>query len=612
VRTATLDHRPPPPRRSDAALRSSLRGGPLVVGLLAGAYAVASLTILPSPGPTPTTYVTSVASAAMLAAAGLGMIAVGVASWIGRPTSATGPLATVAGVAWLAPLWVGWVQAPALARSLAAVAALLVLPAVAHLGLAAPSDRAPDPTSRVLAAIGWAVTGGVSVGLALFRNPLQDLRCWSNCSANNVFLLSPNLPVARALGGFWLWFSVAFGAAVIGLLVRRLTTATAAWRVAAAPLVGPVVVVLAGQAAYAALLIVHREVLRDDPVEPAHHVFRSVFTVRAAGMVLLAVGVGWALVRDARRRTAIVRLAEELAAAPTPGTLETVLARSLGDRDLRVRYWLPSLETWVDPSGRPVDGSAGRDRATVTIQRRGQPVARVDHDRALGSVELVGRIGSAARLAIDNERLRAELLAQLEEVRESRSRLVEAGDTARRSLERDLHDGAQQRLLAAASELRWAQDVARDHPERVAAIERLLERTRDTLAELRELAHGIFPVALDDAGLAAGLWELATGAAVPVEIDEVPATRFRPAVERTAYLVVAEAADRGLQHGSTELRGRLRQQGGELLVEVAGARADPYTHLADRVSAVGGILTVAPGRLQAVIPCASSSPTTPC
>jgi signal transduction histidine kinase len=605
VSSATLDDRPPPPRRADPTTPPSLRVQPVVVGLLVAAYTVASLVILPPPGGTPTTYVTSVASAAMFAAAGLGMITMGLATWIGRPLSAIGPLAAIAGVAWLAPLWVGWDEAPALARSVAAVVAPLVLPAVAHLGLASPLGRATEAGSRVMATLGWAVTGGVSVGLALFRNPLQDLRCWSNCSANNVLLLSGNLPVARALGGFWLWFSMTFGAAVLALLVRRLITATAAWRGAAAPVVVPAAIVLAGETVYAAMLIIHLEMLLTDPVEPAYRAFRSLFTIRAAGMVVLAIGVGWALVRDARRRTAIVRLADELAAAPMPGTLETVLARSIGDRDLRVRYWLPSLGRWVDPSGRPVDASDGADRATVTIQRRGQPVARVEHDRALsGSAGLVGRIGSAARLAIDNERLRAEVLAQLEQVRESRSRLVEAGDAARRSLERDLHDGAQQRLLAVMSELRWAQDDARDDPEQRAAIERLLELTRDALAELRELAHGIFPVALDDAGLAAGLSELSAGASVPVEVDEAPETRFPPTVERTAYLVVAEAADQG-QPGSTELRVRIRQQVDHLVVDVKGAPAGPYLHLADRVSAAGGILTVEPGRLQAVIPCAS-------
>jgi signal transduction histidine kinase len=605
VTTATLDHRPTPSSGTGPTTRPSLGGRPVVVGLLVAAYTVASLVILPSPGATPTTYVTSVASAALLAAAGLGLIAAGVGTSIWRPTSVMGPLATIAGVAWFAPLWVGWSEGPPLARSVAAVAAPLVLPAAAHLGLAAPSGRAHDTSARLVATIGWVVTGGISIGLALFRNPLQDLRCWSNCSANNVLLLSGNLPVARVLSGSWLWFSVVFGAAIVGLLVRRLYTATPAWRVAAAPVVGTAALAVAGHAGYAAMLIVHLGVLRDDPVEPAYRAFRSMFTFRAAGMALLAVGIGWALVRDARRRTAIARLAEELAAAPAPGTLEQVLARSLGDRSLRVRYWLPSLERWVDPSGRPVAAPADEDRATVTIQRRGQPVAQVSHDRSLAGSALLDRVGSAAQLAIDNERLRAELLAQVEQVRASRSRVVAAGDTARRRLERDLHDGAQQRLLAAAMELRLARDAAREDPSRGVAIERLLVRTGETLAELRELAHGIFPVALDDAGIAAGLSELSMDAAVPVEVDEVPEIRFPAAVERTAYLVVAEAADRD-RPGSTGLRARVRQQDGQLLVDVTGAPPGSYTHLADRVSATGGILTVEPGRLQAVIPCASS------
>jgi signal transduction histidine kinase len=611
VRAATLDGRPPRESGSARTPRSPFRTPPVAIGLVVATYAVASLAILPPPSSTPTTYVTSTTSAALLAGAGIGLLVVGAATWIERPGTVTGPLAVTAGVAWLAPLWVGWTGAPPLARSVAALAAPLVLPAVAHLALASPSGRATDTTSRGLAVLGWAVTGAVSLGMALFRNPLQDLRCWSNCSADNVFLLSGNLPLARTLGGFWLWFAAVFAGVVLGLLVRRLTHATAAWRVPAAPVVVPAAVVLAGQAAYAATQLVHLDALLADPVEPAYGAFRALFTTRAAGIVLLAFGLIWALVRDARQRTAIGRLAEELAAAPTPGTLEAVLARSLGDRDLRVQYWLPSLERWVDPSGQPVAAPDGTDRAVVTVRRGGQAVARVAHERTdLGSADLVGRIGAAARLAIDNERLRAEVLAQLEEVRRSRARLVEAGDLARRSLERDLHDGAQQRLLAVLSELRWAQPGAREDPERIVAIERLRQRTRDTLAELREIAHGIFPVALDDAGIAAGLSELTAGAAVPVEVDEVPETRFPPAVERAAYLVVAEAAEQR-QHGSAELRVRVRREDGQLVVVVTGASPGPYTHLADRVSAAGGILTIEPGRLQAVISCASSSPTTP-
>lgn len=152
----------------------------------------------------------------------------------------------------------------------------------------------------------------------------------------------------------------------------------------------------------------------------------------------------------------------------------------------------------------------------MRIQRGGLTIAAVNHDPALtGTSELADQIGAAARLAIDNERLRAEVLAQLERVRASRGRIVAAGDAARRRLERDLHDRAQQRLLAARYELRLARASTGDDTQRAAEIERAIAEAKAALAELRDLAHGIFPAVLDDAGLGPALWALSAGAPSP-------------------------------------------------------------------------------------------------
>ena len=153
----------------------------------------------------------------------------------------------------------------------------------------------------------------------------------------------------------------------------------------------------------------------------------------------------------------VARLAEALGAAPPPGSLGPALARSLGDDGLEVAYWLPSSQRYVDASGRTVDPAPGHGQASTAIVRNGQPVALVIHDGALTPER---EIGAAARLAVDNERLRAEILAQLDDVRASRSRIVETADLVRRRLERNVHDVAQQRLLAASFELRLAQTEA--------------------------------------------------------------------------------------------------------------------------------------------------------
>jgi len=253
-----------------------------------------------------------------------------------------------------------------------------------------------------------------------------------------------------------------------------------------------------------------------------------VFWVRAIALTGLAVGLAWTVVRRRRQRLAVARLVDELAGAPPLGSLRTALADTFGDVDLEVVFWLPRDHRYVDASGRPADPRTDRRRATTTISRRGEPVAVVVHDHALSVGEdLERQIGSAARLAIDNERLRAEVLAQLEDLRSSRGRIVATADSARRRLERDLHDGAQQRLLAVTYELTLAgaESTSRGDEKLAALLTHAVEDARTALAELRELAHGIFPAILDEAGLGAALWTLADRAPVPVEITHVPEER---------------------------------------------------------------------------------------
>jgi hypothetical protein len=219
---------------------------------VASGYAIASLSIMPRLDGPVTTYATSIGAAVLLVLAGTGMLAAGAAQWLVRSGSSAIAAATmIAGVAWLAPVWVGWDGGPHLARSLGAVVAPLLLPAIAHLALAYPSGRMGRTSTRVVIVLGWTGAAAMTAGTAAFHRPLQDLRCWSNCSDNNVFLISANMPVVRALEGFWLWFSVVFALTVVGWVAARLATSSPVWRSTASVVLLPASLFLVAQAGYA-------------------------------------------------------------------------------------------------------------------------------------------------------------------------------------------------------------------------------------------------------------------------------------------------------------------------------------------------------------------------
>jgi signal transduction histidine kinase len=288
-----------------------------------------------------------------------------------------------------------------------------------------------------------------------------------------------------------------------------------------------------------------------------------------------------------------------------------VLSRALGDPRLQVAYPLPGSGEPVDATGAPVDlPPAGHGRAITRIVRGGEPVAIVAHDASLlDGPALEREIGAAARLAVDNERLHASVLAHLADLRASRARIVETGDAARRRLERDLHDGAQQRLLALTYELRLALADARagGDDELAALLAAAGDETRVALAELRELAHGIHPAILAEAGLEPALATAAETAPIPVELGEITPDRHPATVETAAYLVVVAGIDDAARRGATHVAVEVVRRADRLVVQVAdnggGPRAAAH-HLADRVGAAGGHLEAGADRLEARIPCA--------
>ena len=249
-----------------------------------------------------------------------------------------------------------------------------------------------------------------------------------------------------------------------------------------------------------------------------------------------------------------------------------------------------------------------------------EQVAAIVHDPALlEEPELVRAAGAAAALALRNERLDAELRARYEDLRASQARLVAAGDEARRRIERDLHDGAQQRLVSLALMLRMAARRHPDDPDLVRAGEEL----KHALQELRELARGIHPAVLTERGLEAAVAGLASRSHVPVTVTAELDGRLEPAVETAAYFVISEALTNVSKYAdATSAEVSVRQANGHVVIDVrddGNGGADPSAGsglrgIADRVSALDGLLEVSspPGEgtvVRAELPTSAARPT---
>jgi signal transduction histidine kinase len=358
----------------------------------------------------------------------------------------------------------------------------------------------------------------------------------------------------------------------------------------------------------AATVVAHAVALQQRPLEdPSDPAFRTIFVIGCVAVILLAAGLVWAAVRTRVQRRAVARIATSLDQAPPPGSVRAALAQAVGDPQLQIAYWLPASEHYVDANGRPVaEPVAASGRATTALVRDGRQIAVVSHTAALPDLER--ELGAAVRLALENERLQAQALAQLDQLRASRVRIVETGDSERRRLERDLHDGAQQRLLALSYDLRLARANAEADGDAQTGtlLTEATDQAQAALRELRELAHGIYPAILTEAGLVAALATLADAAPLPVEIRDLIEGRYPAAVETAAYLLVAEALDDAAGRGATQAMVSTFQEGGRLVVTVhddGTDRSSSMVQLADRVGALDGQLAVEPTRLQAELPC---------
>jgi signal transduction histidine kinase len=538
---------------------------------------------------------------------GWGFIGAGLFAWSRRPDNRVGMLMAATGFAWLLA-GLGLSDIPLLFALGSAFGSVYFATAV-HMLLAAPSGRLQTKGERRIVAATYALTAGVVPAMFVLIEPARDFEC-SDCPSNPLFIWSNETLVDV----------VSLGVNVIGLLLVVLTLVNLVrrWRRASAPerrLYGPI------YGAGVVLMITLIATLLLQSTSKGGEAEGVTVTLSMLPLALMPYLFLASFVRARMFQTgAMGELIARLGEAPHPGELRDSLAKGLGDPSLELVYWLPDDKRFVDADGHRFDlPEEGSGRAVTKVEREGDCVAAIVYDAALRDArDHVRAVGAAAALALKNERLDAELRAKVGELRSSRERMLRIGLEERRRLERDLHDGAQQRLVSMALNLRIARDKLRDEPD---AAEGLLEGASHeldaALAELRELARGIHPAVLSDRGLDTALETLARRAPVPVEVAALPGERLPEAVELAAYYVVSEALTNVAKYAeASHAVVDIGRDNGRLVVEVSDdgvGGADPeqgtgLRGLADRLAVIEGRLEVDSERgrgttITARIPC---------
>lgn len=334
---------------------------------------------------------------------------------------------------------------------------------------------------------------------------------------------------------------------------------------------------------------------------------------------LLPIGFLVGLLRAQIARAAVADLVVELGDLPTPMRLRSALAAALRDPTLEVVTWSGERNAFVDSQGQIAEVPAGDANRSVTIlQRGGEPSAILVHDPALlDDPGLVAAVGTAVRLTLDNEQLDVQVNRQLEEVRASRARVAAAADGARQKIERDIHDGAQQRLLGVSIGLQGVRQRLDSGSTEASELDEVREQLTAALAELRELAQGVHPAVLTQHGLEAALRALARRSSIPVDLDiRLDGQRLSDAVEAAAYFIASSALGNAQAHSAaSRVAIRLEQDGNDLRLNIAddgvgGAQEGHGTGLTgmrDRAETVGGELVIesprgGPTRIIAVVP----------
>ena len=519
----------------------------------------------------------------------------GLVAWWRRPLSRFGPLMIVAGFAnYLTTL--SWTTND-LAFTIGQAADLLPPVLFLHVFLAFPSGRLETRFERALVATAY----GTAISLQLFR------MLFGGFGPRNLLELAPNQGVTDAATHIQLLIVSAACLTGVAVLATRRRRVGRPLRRSLALLVDAFAL---GLVMIAFLFI---SLVFGGPAVP--QIRWATFVT--LGLAPLAFLVG--LLHARLARSSVGELFVELRSDPAPAELRAAIARALRDPSATLAYWLPEFGRYADLEAQPVDLPDGNGRqATTLIDRDGGHVAALVHDRSLlDEPELLVAVKAAAAIAIENARLHVDLRARLEELRGSRARIVEAGVKERQRLERNLHDGAQQRLVALSLELRLLEARLDGDPESRRRLDLARSEIGASLVELRELARGLHPAVVSGHGLEVALESLTARAPVPVRLTVTTDGRLPEAIEVAAYYLVAECLTNiGKYAAASSASVDVSQEDGVVVLEVVddgvgGADTERGTGLrglADRVETLDGRLRVwsPPGggtRVRAELPC---------
>lgn len=525
---------------------------------------------------------------ALFLLAGASFVASGLFTWTTRPHDLAGPLFVLAGMVWLA-CGVRRSSDPALFTA-GAVLTNIYLPVMIPVLLGFPSGRLHKSWERWCVRACWALAVfGVSAEW-LFFDP-REVPAPHRSTSVNLLLIQHDPVLADRIQLTVGAFAFLLGTVLITVVIRRWRSGTAAYRSGFAP-----VMVFATIAGVIILWILATAVRFPGSLHG------WTLNLRYIPIVLLPMAIAYGQVRYRMARAAVGEAMVEIGAAPISSGFVEALRRALHDPTLALWTYDADQGGYVDDDGEIRELPRGASHRVATIlERDGVPTAALVYDKQLQTEpELLAAVRGATELALDHERLRDDLQAQLAEVRRSRERIVAAADAERRRVERDLHDGAQQRLVAATLLLRRAQRAA-DAGTKGKLVTLGAAELDTALTELRELARGVFPPILAERGLPAALTALAERSPIPVRIHGALVPRPPAGVELAAYFIAAEAITNAAKHsGGThvDITADIVDDAVRLVIADdgrGGADIGPgggLSGLEDRAAALGGHLRV--------------------
>jgi signal transduction histidine kinase len=525
----------------------------------------------------------------LLVAIGWMTIASGLVATARRPDTRFGWLLVAAGTAWMLVSLTSADSAWLFTAGL--VLDSLWIGLLVHALLVYPDGRLPGAVAKLSAVAVYATVTVVQWFGLLWFVPGVELTpdCVTNRCPENLLLIRADHDLVVAASGIQNALGLLVGVGTLTVLVTRWRRASPALRTSLAPVAGAAVVVISG---LVLMLIVGQTIGTSD-------IAATTVSLSLFGIVPLAFLAG--VLRDRLSQGSVGPLVVELGTAHPTGVRDA-LARALHDPSLELAYWNATSGGYVDENGRAVVVTPTPGRATTMVEHAGERLAVLMHDPSLDeNPTLVRSACAAAGIALANEQLQAALRRQLDELRASRARIVAAGDAERRRLERNLHDGAQQRLVALAMSVDLARTkLGGDAREAGRLLQHASEEAKAALEELRELARGIHPAVLDR-GLEPAVNALIARVSVPVTFAYQLEQRLPQPVEAAAYYVVAEALTNIAKYaGASHATVSIASVAGGVLVDVrddgvGGARMSDGSGLRglqDRVEALDGALAI--------------------